>query len=445
VPEVIVTARQGLAVGGPAEVGFDKGTLPYVPGSTVRGALAAAWIRQNGTPVAANKLRDEFVELFEGDICYGPLLQDGTSVTPLTATWCKYPSTPACGQWSADAAVDGDIIVCPHCGKGTENGKGEVAGARTRRVMRTRLDSSGRAADGNLFARHELEPGLTYRGVLSGQHPWLAEPQEIWLGGRTTTSGLASIRIDDEPPASPDPVPAGSPRPDGAVIIKLTSPAVIVDDAGRPTLDPASEILRVLGMKTAALHASRCWTRPVRVGGWHAASGLPKPVELAMSMGSVIVLHFREDPTQDQLQHLACHGIGLRRVEGFGTAGINPPPWQRPATPTARTAEQAGPVVPSALAALRDLALLQDETTVRWLLDRCRLVLVERERDPRFAAGPLLAERVAVYFDDAQADAVRALFASGQLRAAIPILEQTLEQITNQQAASSGTASGDQR
>lgn len=441
-PEVTVTARQGLAVGGPAEVGYDKGTLPYVPGSTVRGALATAWIQQNGIPDTGNRLREQFIGLFERDIRYGPLLQEGTSVTPLTAIWCKYPATPACATWSADAAVDGDIIICPNCGKGTETGKGEVTGVRVRRIMRTRLDAEGRALEGNLFARHELEAGLTYRGHLAGRHPWLAEPREIWLGGRTSTSGLADIHVTDEPAASSVSAVHGSPRPDGALVIRLTSPAVIVDDAGRPALDPASEILRVLGMDAAALLASQCWTRPVRVGGWHAASGLPKPVELAMSMGSVVVLHFSQQPSQEQLSRLASDGIGLRRIEGFGTVDINPQPWQRPAaSPPAQPAE-AGPAVPSVLAVIRELALLQDETVVRWLLDRCRLVLVERERDPGFRTAPLLTERVAVYFDDAQADAVSALFGSRQLPAAIPILEQTLDQLT---ASSTGVAPGDQR
>jgi CRISPR-associated protein Csx10 len=441
VPEVIATARQGLAVGGPAEVGFDKGTLPYVPGSTVRGALAAAWIQQNGIPDSGNPLREQFIGLFERDIRYGPLWQEGTTVVPLTALWCKYPSTPACAAWSADAAVDGDTTTCPHCGKGTEAGKGEVTGVRVRRIMRTRLDPDGRALDGNLFARHELESGLTYKGHLAGQHPWLTEPREVWLGGRTSTSGLADIRVAGEPAGLPAPAVRASPRLDGALIVRLTSPAVIIDDAGRPSLDPAAEILRVLGMDASAVRASQCWTRPVRVGGWHAASGLPKPIELAMSMGSAAVLYFDQQPSRDQLSRLASDGIGLRRIEGFGTVDINPQPWQQPAAPRPAQAPETVPSVPSVLASLHELALLHDETVVRWLLDRCRLVLIERERSPGFKASSLLTERVAVYFDDAQADAVSALFASRRLPTAIPVLEQILDQLT---ASSPGTAPGEQ-
>ncbi len=441
-PEVIATARQGLAVGGSAEVGYDKGTLPYVPGSTVRGALATAWIQQNGIPDSSNPLREQFIALFERDIRYGPLLQDGTAVIPLSAVWCKYPSTPACEAWSADAAIDGDITTCPHCGKGTDTGKGEVTGVRVQRILRTRLDQEGRALNGNLFARHELESGLTYRGHLAGQHPWLTQPREIWLGGRTSTCGLADIRVAGEPAGLATPTIPASSRQDGALVIRLTSPAVIVDDAGRPALDPAREILRVLGMEAEALRASTCWTRPVRVGGWHAASGLPKPVELAMSMGSAAVLHFSQQPSHEQLRRLASEGIGLRRIEGFGTVDINPQAWQRPAVkPPAQPAEE-GPATPSILAPLRELALLQEETVVRWLLDRCRMVLVERERDPRFQASSLMTERVAVYFDDAQADAVSALFASQQLPATIPILEQALDQLI---ASDLGAVPGDQQ
>jgi CRISPR-associated protein Csx10 len=425
VPELIAVARQGLAVGGPAEVGFDKGTLPYVPGSTVRGALATAWIRQNGIPDPVNPLRDEFISLFEGAIRYGPLFQEGTAITPLSAAWCKYPATPGCGAWSADVAVDGDAAMCPHCGKGTETGKGEVTGVRVRQILRTRLDEAGRAEDGNLYARHELESRLTYRGWLAGQHPWLAEPREVWLGGRTSTCGLADIRVAGDPDAASHTV-AASPRADGALVIKLASPAVIVDEAGRPTLDPAAEILR--GLDLAGLRGSRCWGRPARVGGWHAASGLPKPVELALAMGSVAVLHRGEEPGQEQLRRLAAEGIGLRRAEGFGSVEVNPVPWRRSLPPPAGEADE-GAAAPSVLAPLRELGLLADETVVRWLVDRCRVVLVERERDPRFTPGPLLTERVAVYFDDAQADAVSELFTAPRLAAAIPVLEQVLDQL----------------
>jgi CRISPR-associated protein Csx10 len=436
-PEVIAIARQGLAIGGPAEVGFDKITLRYVPGSVLRGAFASVWIDEYGVPDAANPRREEFIGLFERDIRYGPLLQEGATVVPLSATWCKYPSTPACETWSADAAVDGDASTCQHCGNGTDMGKGDVAGVRVRRILRTELDDQGRPLDGRLYARHELESRLAYRGHLTGTHPWLRQAREIWLGGRTSSRGLATVQVasqPDEPAAPVIPAPA---RADGALVIRLTSPAIIVDDAGRPTLDPLPEVLRILGMPASAVEKARCWTRPVRAGGWHAASGLPKPMELAMEMGSVLVLHFREQPDRTRLQHLAQDGMGLRRIEGFGSVQINPPPWRRAQTSQAAQIS-SGKAEPSLLEALRDHNLLRDEPTVRWLVSRCRLVLVERERNPGFNFAPLLGERVAVFFDDAQADAVTELFASPRLASVIPLLEQALERLTAGEPGTSG-------
>jgi CRISPR-associated protein Csx10 len=213
-----------------------------------------------------------------------------------------------------------------------------------------------------------------------------------------------------------------------------------VDDVGRPTLDPVPEIVRVLGLPASAVRGKHCWTRPVRVGGWHAASGLPKPAELAIELGSVVVLHCSEQPSTERLRHLAREGIGLRRIEGFGSVEVNPPPWRLvQVPPDGRAAAEEGP---SALAGLRDHGLLDDETVMRWLVDRSRLVLVELERDRSFSVEPLFQERVPMFFDDDQADAVRALFASPRLPAAIPLLEQELDRIT---AGQGETAPGGNR
>jgi len=150
-----------------------------------------------------------------------------------------------------------------------------------------------------------------------------------------------------------------------------------------------------------------------------------------MELGSVAVVHFREPPSPESLQRLARDGIGLRRIEGFGSVQLNPQPWRRAgAPPAAPVPAEAGP---SALAPLRDHGLLGAEQTVRWLVSRSRLVLVERERNPRYSAAPLFEERVAVFFDDARADVVAGLFASSRLATVIPLLEQELERITDGQ------------
>ncbi|MEU8305916.1 RAMP superfamily CRISPR-associated protein [Actinomadura sp. NPDC048955] len=417
---VHATAHQGLAIGGPAEVGFDKRSLPYVPGSTLRGALASVWIREHGKPTADNPRREEFIEIFERSVQFGPLLQEGTELVPLSAAFCKYPRTAECGDWSIDAAVDPDTHLCRHCHQGVETGKGQLQGVRVRRTLRAKLDEHGVPMDGHLFARHELERGLTYRGRLVGQHPWLTQERTIWLGGKTSTNGRTTVRVD--PVSSSVPVPA-SRRPDGALVIRFTGPAVVVDDAGRPSLDPADEIVRTLGLGRDAVEDSDAWIRPDRVGGWHLASGLPKPAEITIAQGSVIVLHLREQPDPAKLRNLAVEGVGLRRIEGFGTVEVNPPPWRKAQAAPAPAVTRRQ----SVLDPLRERDLLNSEETVRWLLNRARRVVIERARNPKYSLEELFRERIPLLFDDAQAAAVWDLFTSDRLATATPMLERELD------------------
>ncbi|RAY16850.1 hypothetical protein DPM19_01400 [Actinomadura craniellae] len=200
---------------------------------------------------------------------------------------------------------------------------------------------------------------------------------------------------------------------------------MIVDAAGRPALDPVEEILRVLGLGPDTVEESRAWIRPGRAGGWHIASGLPKPDEIVVERGSVVVLHLKERPERAALRRLATEGIGLRRIEGFGTVEVNPAPWRQDVPAPAAPARQ-----PSVLAALRERELLGTEETVRWLLDRGRRVAVERARNPRFGIGEFFEERISLLFDDRQAAAVRELFESDRLAAALPLLERELDLLT---------------
>lgn len=103
------------------------------------------------------------------------------------------------------------------------------------------------------------------------------------------------------------------------VILRLASPAVFVDDNGRPTLTPnAADVSAQLGVPCRIV---RNWTRWHDVGGWHTASGLPKSTELAAAAGSTYLVEpcdRSEKFSDDALLHLGSDGVGLRRHEGFG-------------------------------------------------------------------------------------------------------------------------------
>lgn len=61
-----------------------------------------------------------------------------------------------------------------------------------------------------------------------------------------------------------------------------------------------------------------CWTRWCEIEGWHAASGLPKPVERAVQPGSTYLIRCAERADEQARKRLMARGIGLRRREGFG-------------------------------------------------------------------------------------------------------------------------------
>src|SRR5580692_2841818 len=93
---VTVQAAQRLALGTGSEVSYYTGTHSFVPGSVLRGALAAAWIAEHGPPTAAGSDRTRFRYLFDGPIRYGARRVPGSTVTPVSARVCKYPKSPEC-------------------------------------------------------------------------------------------------------------------------------------------------------------------------------------------------------------------------------------------------------------------------------------------------------------------------------------------------------------
>jgi CRISPR-associated protein Csx10 len=278
---VTVTALQPLSLGTTAEVSFYTGSHDFVPGSVLRGALAAAWIAENGPPDAVDPASAElFRALFDGDIRFGPLYPAGCQRIPVSVLYCKYPQSDACSAVVDRAFEDG--TVCPGCRRRREASKGDLClpkDIRLGRVVRTSIDKKTmRAKDGELYGQGALPAGTTLTGTVFGRHEWLEQPRTLRLGGRRTVGGSAeyTVTASDAPP---------SPPPGTSLVIRLTSPAVFVDTAGRSRLEP--DLTLDLG---AGIELAGAWARPVIWSGWHAASRLPKPSEVCAIPGSTYSL-----------------------------------------------------------------------------------------------------------------------------------------------------------
>lgn len=374
---VTVLARQRLALGVGAEVSYFTGTHPFVPGSVLRGALAAAWIADpaHGPPATrgSSGKAGDFRALFDGDIRYGPLHVTGSDLVPVSAWLCKYPKHGKnCAVQAVDAVFETETS-CPACGGPLEQGKGQVLlppDVTLERIMRTSIDpETATSADGELYAHAALPAGTTLTGFIHGRHSWLEQPMTLRLGGRRTVGGAADYSAVPVPPERPaQPWLSG-----GRLVIRLASPAIFTDAAGRPRLDPDP------GLDLHGATTEQSWHRPATWQGWHAASRLPKPSELCAIAGSTYLIGGPADALPVLAERLLAEGIGLRRTEGFGQIQVVTSPWRPPSFRA-----------PAGLPATADARLLDwqhkitglslDPARERWLAGALRDLQLARQR-----------------------------------------------------------------
>lgn len=301
---------------GPAR-GNHVDSLRYVPGGTLRGALAQRWILENGTPdTVSDEQLAEFGSIFEGDISFGPAHAVGSRIRGLSELHLKY-------GWRDDLEPVVDIAQqeAPVHLLDYEAGKGQIDGIDTVDVARTALDESERAKDGQLYSREALPAGLRLVGTIGGRHPWLdalsGSTLRIRVGGRRSVNGSAEVRID---PFTPDPHAA----PATAILVRAVSPVILLDHMCRPCSDFTADAFgAALGCRPDEVSIEQTWVRSDVVHGWHIASGLPKPDDLALVIGSTAKIVVPAGVDLNELEHV---GIGARTAEGFGRLIIDPSP-----------------------------------------------------------------------------------------------------------------------
>ncbi len=314
--KVTVTLEQPVHAGTGPLPDYRNPTHDHIPGSVLRGACAAAWIRALGAPVPGAAHRQAFIEAFESDGVFGPLYRDGSLPIPVSVLVHKYQAKPDCRQLWWDRSLGEDSTECPDCGQGLEAAKGEPQ-ERPERLQRTRaaLTTDGVAIDEQLYRKDSLARSQVFTGWVSGAAIRAfdvdGEPlQRLWLGGGRTTGGLARVTVD------PDAEPEALETDGSAVVLRLASPAIFVDHTGLPSHAPGKdELHRTLGVHVVSVID---WMRWGEAAGWHAAAGLAKPTERVAAAGSTYRVECDRAPSPEALRALRVRGLGLRRREGFG-------------------------------------------------------------------------------------------------------------------------------
>ena len=337
-----MTTLGRTSVGAGPEVGNTRSGLAVVPGSTVRGSLAAVWAVDHHETWGAVSQR--FADLFEHGATFHQAVPEGYEMQPLSWVRCKYPTSICAPGWRdlAREVVNGETPpdLCPTCRGVWAAARGWAPsrlGGSLVATTRVALHADGTAREGELYTRRGHEVGTRMTGTLVlpvellAEAAWFRTERRLRVGGQRSVAGAVRWTAADDDPAGD-----GTPAAERAVL-RLLSPTIFTDEYGGPTTDLLPALRAVLGPVEIVAR----WLRPERVNGWHAASGLAKPEEWALAAGSTVVL----DHVPADAGELLAGGLGLRRHEGFGQIEIGQPlePSLAKTAPHQTRTEGAGP------------------------------------------------------------------------------------------------------
>lgn len=317
-----------FSVGIGNEALFHTTTQRVIPGATLRGALAALWWRRFDSAA-------DFAALFDDDLLVTQAVPEGAVLRTTSEVICKYRATTECGEVVYDRALfvaSGEALdagVCPRCGGPLTAKPGWTDLPDPVRRGRVELEANETAKEGQLYSRDYVAKGTRYIAEIetSADLSWLNDATVRIGQGRSQDRGraLATVAPLEEKPLT---------WHDRPVAIHLTSPAIITNQWGAPSLgldDIERELQRVSGDENLTLNRRPEWVRSELVTGWHGRSNLPKVPDWAFAPGASFVV---DGLTADGWRQLRRCGIGWRRIDGYGQLALtgweptNRPPFE---------------------------------------------------------------------------------------------------------------------
>lgn len=362
---VELRAASALAISQSRATGNAIRTLEYVPGASLRGAVAAHIMREERLDESNAHLNREFQALFlSGEARFGDLRPAGAVPWPLSARTCAaYPE----GHPILDLllAEDQGIGLPTECGGTAAKCEAKlepvrgfyrwVKGSPAASTPQSRINahtaisnSSLRIRPAQFFSTEVLERGQSFRGTLvtrNGADAWVEKhlaqaPVFLTIGrGATRGQGHTTVHVSQDPGSDTD-LPkrlremntkyAGTGRV--AFTCTFFSPCLVYDEwlMSRPFVE-AADIEEAAG-EAGALSGYTLTTRYCRltgIPGWNAQAKLPRPECQAIAPGSAFLFvkeRVAEGERAAEIERLAAvlgkagDGIGERWEEGFGEA-----------------------------------------------------------------------------------------------------------------------------
>ena len=351
------TADGALSLGArrSARAGSVGASLEYIPGSTLRGALAQLHQRWPE--------RKQRWDLFLAGASFPDLTPAGARAVPLSARTCKYEGgfwipLPKHGVYDSVLPLGDEDLVCDRCGAELKGHTGWMEdGYRGVRVAKaitghTAIDIHTRtAAAGMLYMEETVAAPGGFAGELTVPESDAAFMEELLRDakqaglriGHGVRKGMGWVDLDygegplpgvEGPGAAVERLSGMQERlhairgreRDAAFSVTLRSRAILLDDhlRYRSTVDLAD--LEGWAEMPAGFDLTRRFTETEWVFGWNEAAGLPRSPDLAIRQGAAFLFERKGRPLeQAEIEKMAAGmdaieaaGIGERRVEGFG-------------------------------------------------------------------------------------------------------------------------------
>ena len=370
-----LTLKSPIVPGGRKPAGKAVEAVQYIRGGLIRGAVAKAWLADSNTGEPDADFRQLFLNDSAGIFrnCY-----PGLNVLPATTAGCKdFDGFLAMNNLEKHGIFDTlfERIIsekaewiyqpnCPHC-DGRVEAQGEfyeqvgdcyeARGLSTRPLTRVAINRQRKvAADELLYHLTAVDP-LSADGKEVCLHGSIRVPsvlvnkvastlqQKVQRLGGGSSRGLGKVcvkitkcedsnsltqRIDNFNAALKDlwdiychlPNVKMGPFEGTFFSVNVQSEAILTaEDGWQKSMILTAPMLQVITGCNAKVAFIRSFASYDYVGGWNAAWGLPKEIDLATRMGSVFVFHTLDiDSWIPALRTLEEFGVGSRREEGFG-------------------------------------------------------------------------------------------------------------------------------
>jgi CRISPR-associated protein Csx10 len=365
--------------------------LACVPGSALRGVLAAIWrTRHPGADLAADP---ESRALFlDGSVRYlnAYPVRRGQRGLPTPASWFKLKDDPD-GPAVYDLAAGPDprlgqleAVKRPFCSAWCEEADEEsweppaavvepFEPLRFEQVHIALEDANRRGQDNRIFRYEALAAEQTFGGVIVADDGVDLEPLQMLLRtgnlllGKAHRAGYGQVDVTLCEPASAwqEYTPLG-PAAGDEVVVTLLSDAIVRGADGQIGWDGGRALAQALG-SGAGVTPRSAFGRLLLVGGYNRRWGLPTPQAHALAAGSVFVFD-RAALNADRLRMAVETGIGERRAEGFGRIAVD---WHtRAALRLARDDARPDDARPNLSPASKRAARAMVQRRLRLILDR---------------------------------------------------------------------------